>query len=122
MEPKGVSKNPCKEFEHKQPNGRINICVIQAQAPKLSRSEDLCCLFLFFLIAVWFCLSFFSLVFGTQPGGRQCPPPLPRSLSCLFFSVFRLRLFCVIVTISRFPGFQNLSARLENLSGELDRF
>ena len=33
-----------------------------------------------------------------------------------YFSTFFCVFFCFMVTISRFPGFQNLSARLENLT------
>ena len=84
-------------------------------------SADLFCLF-FCFSSVYFSASVsLFLAFGTQPGGPNCPQPLPRILSCLIFCFF-LCIFCFMVTISRLPDFQNLSARLENLSGELDRF
>ena len=80
-----------------------------------SGSEDLFCLVFWCFLYIFLVLFAVSLVFGTRPGGPHCSQPLPRILSCLFFC-FLCVFFCFIVTICRFPGFQNLSARLENLT------
>ena len=72
-------------------------------------------------------LLLFALFLGSQPSlSLVAVTVLSRSASASnsFLSIFCLFcvFFCFIVTICRFPSFRNLSARLENLSGELDRF